>query len=46
MFIVHSGFSPHMVNNMKLFPSFKNINTEIGVAKKDEAMKAEGKGSL
>lgn len=44
MFVMDSGATSHMVNNIGLFNSIKELDSEINVAKKDTIIKAKGKG--
>lgn len=45
-FVVDSGSTSHMVNNIKLFEEVTNIKKEISVAKKTQSMEAQGMGKI
>lgn len=45
-FVVDSGSSSHMVNDIKLFKEIQQTTSEIAVAKKSESMNAQGIGEV
>lgn len=45
-FVVDSGSSSHMANSRDMFSDLENTSSSIQVAKKNENMKSEGKGSI
>lgn len=45
-FVIDSGSTSHMVNDIKLFKEFEEKMTEICVAKKGTKLKSEGEGTI